>query len=142
MTKEVTKAEFFMKREEIARLVDAIGIIIGAGFDSALGEEELDKIDEFGTILYRKLKNTKAPQLKVKLTTKTWKAIMYVNGDLTITSTYGEEEDNDPEELRAIDLVNEFLIASARKLGRSVFRSPEDRKIIEKSLGIGLDLFE
>ena len=39
----------------------------------------------------------------------------------------------------AIDLVNEFVIASGRKLGRSIFAAPKDRKFCEEVLGQSLE---
>ena len=137
-TSKTTK--FHVKRQEARELADALSTIAMVGDMSELDLDEVGKIDSFVGQLRDAFEDSKAATVLVTLRDEVWKAIMYVNGDLTIMSCY--YKDPDPDELAAIDLVNEFLIASGRKCGRSIFRSPEDKRRMEKALGESLDLLE
>lgn len=137
---ETKTATFFMKRQETREFADALNTISMAGDMSELDLCEVEKIDGLVAQLHDVLECAKSSIIRVTLSDDVWKAIMYVNGDLIIMSVYCNNPD--PEELAAIDLVNEFIIVSGRKLGRSIFRSREDKKLIEEALGESLDLLE
>ncbi len=133
--------EFDMTLGEATKLRDALHFIAEVGDQSALESDQVGRIDWFVGRIGDGLKGSDGDTVRLSLPEDVWNAIMYVNGDLTILSAWSDE-DGDPDELAAIDLVNEFLIASGRKLDRSIFRSPEDKKEIEEALGKNLDHLE
>ena len=131
------KADFLIERSEAADLVQALRIIAQAGDESEIPLREVGRVDHFASTIEEALKKTNALRMKVRLTRRTLRAISSVNCDLTLNSPYAEDDDH--EECKAIDLVEEFLVAAGRKLGQSIFRSPEDRRGIERAAGVDLE---
>ncbi len=131
---------FGMKTESARELTDALVIVEFVGDVNLVEVSELRNVDGFTHQLRYTLRGTEKATVRVTLHQDVWGAIMYVNGEQSIVSGY--MEDPDPEELAAMDLVNDFLVASGRKLGCSIFRSPKDREEFEEVLGTKLDLLE
>ena len=137
---ESNTVKFQMKRIEVMELIDALRIIAYLGDISGHDLDQVGRIDWFVGELVQTTERTNTPTLQVEFSEDMWGMIMSVNGDLTLLSGY--EEDEDPAELAAIDAVNEFLIAAGRKIGCSIFQSPEDKKAIEEAFGENLDHLE
>ena len=134
---ESNTVKFQMKRNEVLELIDALRIIAYLEDETGLDLDQVGRIDWFVGELVQTLERTNTPTVQVEFSEDLWEAIMYVNGDLTLSA--GDDEDEDPAELAAIDAVNEFLITAGRKVGQSIFQSPDDKKAIEGAVGENLD---